>query len=182
MNDVELLEQANDNIKMVFEKMTLIESLNELKKSVSDGKIGVMMPDNSMLSLDMLSQEQINRTKDLIFELIEDNMTDARKFLSRFNLLTHKPSIINQDFEDAVQEMVNQKEETPTIPIDDTEEWKREDVLRKLFIDKGMTAKAIGEMYGVTKCAVGNQLKKYGIRKDNFVPGRQDYSKKKVNP
>ena len=217
MQDKELLDQSQELVKSIFEKMTSIESLGTLKDSVGVGNVGIVMTDGGVIALDILTVDQVSKVKEYIVSLIEENMKEDRRFLSRPNLLSRKPATINQDFEDAVQGMIESAKtpkvsqdanlpfvEVPDAPktneTDDSVEldvslrnppekenrektskkpWTDEVTLKKMFIDEDMTAGQIAEKLGTTKNNVGQYLHKYGIKKDKFVTGKQDYSKKK---
>lgn len=117
MQDKELLEQSQELVKSIFEKMTSIEALGTLKNSVGVGNVGIVMTDGGVIALDVLTVDQVSKVKEYIVSLIEENMKEDRHFLSRLNLLSRKPATINQDFEDAVQGMI-ESAKTPKVPED----------------------------------------------------------------
>lgn len=148
-----------------------------------------------------LVTEKVKELCEKIQEQTTKELKDAERDLKKI-LGLYKPATINKDFEDAVKEMQkstqsatqdvnlpsttsktetedkNIVEDEKPLKIENTEPWKEEEYLREMFLTKGMTAKQIADINGCKKSDVGNYLHKYGIRRDNFVPGKQVYSKK----
>ena len=140
--------------------------------------------------------EQVTIMCNKIQDLAHKNLTNAERELKKI-LGLWKPATTNQDIEEAVQEMLNQKnEEIPQIEEDDaceipfayTEEeqegkpWLDKDKLYEEYITNNKTATQIAREWGTNKSNVYQNLSKFGIKKDDFVPGKQDYSKKKKRP
>lgn len=48
----------------------------------------------------------------------------------------------------------------------------------KYYIEQVLTAGEIGIKFGVSKSMIGNKLSEYGIKKEKFPSGKQDFSKK----
>lgn len=223
MNDMELLEQSKNLVQNVFERMTEVESLGKLKESVEVGNLGIVMKDGGVLSLNILSQDQVDKAKNCIVQLIEDNMEESRRFLSRLTMLSHKSEINNfvketeQSSQDPIldtnfpqstsdtdksEELVNNDEtelkientelKSDSIVMSQSEQnpeeienqstykpWTDRVVLEKMYLQDKKSATQIAQELGCKKQDVYNFLSKYGIKRDNFVPGKQALGKKK---
>lgn len=213
MNDLkEKIEKSKLIVTNIYDCIGRIESVAKTYECVEQGQVGILMPDGNMIDLNVLTDEQIVSIKKSIKEQLDAAITNDSAYLDMISARERKPSTINQDFEDAVEEMVHSVQSTTqdvnlqhstsetekveevdtndeielkienTASTENERPWTNKDTLYKMYITEGMTALSIAEKYSVRKQDIANQLHKYGIKKDDFKPGKQNSSKKKVTP
>lgn len=105
MNDQELIEQSKQAISLGYEHIGKIEALTMTKDNIYEGSVSVLMPDGALMDLNVLTEEQVVAVKKYICLMLDEGLKESRKYLMRLN---HIPAVGNQDFEEAVKEMVEQ--------------------------------------------------------------------------
>ena len=191
MNNLkEKIEKSKLIVTNIYDCIGRIESVAKTYECVEQGQIGILMPDGNMIDLNVLTDDQIVSIKKSIKEQLDVAITNDSAYLDMINSRDRKPAIINQDFEDAVQGMINSAktpkvtEDAKTNEMDDSVEldisqgnppetqntepkiekpWLNEALLRKELVENGLGVGEFAKKYDCKKSDVYNGKSKYGI-------------------
>lgn len=152
----EILKSSNELVNQIFEKMRVIESCDAITDKVKDLDVCFNDNDQCTVSLDgVLNAEQLAGIRSNILDAINNNAVEAQKFLERVNMFSRKPATINQDFEDAVKDMVESSKARP----------KQLDVNEVREYYKDHTIKECCKQFHVTNATMGKFIKENNLVK-----------------
>ena len=175
-----ILENAKELVDDILNCMTKVETCDVISEAVSEQEVVLVKPGGDRyVKLDgVLTEEQMQDVKKYIQNTIDSNKAEAERFLLR---VSGKAATINQDFEDAVQEMINSNPEEPEkdmapeepVEIEQPEEKQYPEMtaeaVRKVYTDGDMTIVEAAVYFGVDK----NKLYKF-ITANNLRKPKKD--------
>ncbi|MDD7176604.1 MAG: hypothetical protein SPG09_12770 [Lachnospiraceae bacterium] len=171
-----ILEQAKALVDDIYNSMTKVETCETLSEAVSEQEVVLVNGGSDRyVKLDgVLTEEQMQDVKKYIQNTIDSNKAEAERFLLR---VSGKDATINQDFEDAVQEMINsnpvepEKEVEPAEPveIERPEEKQYPDLtveeVRKVYTEGEMTIVEAADYFGIDRNKLYRFITDHGLRK-----------------
>lgn len=171
-----ILEQAKALVDDIYKSMTKVETCETLAEAVSAQEVVLVKPGcDRYVKLDgVLTEEQMQDVKKYIQNTIDSNKAEAERFLLR---VSGKAATINQDFEDAVHEMINSNPEEPEkdmepekpVEIEQPEEKQHSELtveeVRKVYTDGDMTIVSAAEYFGVDRNKLYRFITDNGLRK-----------------
>lgn len=180
----ELIKNAQSIVDKIYINMTKVETCEAISEEIATLPIAFVKDNDKYISLEgVLTDQQIDRIKEDVIKQINFNKTEAETFLQSISTFEpskqhiiysdpekRKPATINQDFEDAVQEMIVSRE---------TADKKREEVkpkksikveldydeIKKMYIDDNMTLQEIAEIKGCGRTSIYNFCNTNGLKK-----------------
>ena len=175
MKREELLEKGKSITKEIYEKMTAVETCDNMIEAIKDLPITFIDENGSLIGLEkVLSEVQLLRIKNQIIETINKNSTAAEKWLEKMSSLIDaepektpkkttrstrtakkaEPEKIDEDIEEenvAVEEQVEEKEEKPKKRKKSTPKVEEKPDLEKKEEEKQpeieISEKQLAEMY-----------------------------------
>ena len=175
-----ILENAKALVDDIYKAMTKVETCETLAEVVSTQEVVLVKPGSERyVRLDgVLTEDQMQDVKKYIQNTIDSNKAEAERFLLR---VSGKAATINQDFEDAVQDMINSNPEEPENDMEPDEPAEIEqpeekqypeltvEEVRKVYTDGDMTIIEAAEHFGVDK----NKMYKF-ITANNLRKPKKD--------
>lgn len=175
-----ILENAKELVDDILNCMTKVETCDVISEAVSEQEVVLVKPGGDRyVRLDgVLTEDQMQDVKKYIQNTIDSNKAEAERFLLR---VSGKAATINQDFEDAVQDMINSNPEEPEkdmepekpVEIEQPEEKQHSELtveeVRKVYTDGDMTIIEAAGYFGVDK----NKLYKF-ITANNLRKPKKD--------
>lgn len=171
-----IIENAKELVDDILNCMTKVETCDVISEAVSEQEVVLVKPGSERyVRLDgVLTEDQMLDVKKYIQNTIDSNKAEAERFLLR---VSGKAATINQDFEDAVQDMINsnpeepQKDMEPDEPaeIEQPEEKQHSELtveeVRKVYTDGDMTIVSAAEYFGVDRNKLYRFITDNGLRK-----------------
>ena len=175
-----ILENAKALVDDIYKAMTKVETCETLAEIVSTQEVVLVKPGSERyVRLDgVLTEDQMQDVKKYIQNTIDSNKAEAERFLLR---VSGKAATINQDFEDAVNEMINdnseesEKDMEPEEPVEIEQPEENHypemtaEAVRKVYTDGDMTIIEAAGYFGVDK----NKLYKF-ITANNLRKPKKD--------
>lgn len=205
MNNV--IENAKDLVTKIYEQMGKVEKCDAIMESIRGCKfVFCKDEDDEVVYLDgVMTPEQIEQITQSIFETITSNKSSAENYLASitgdktvetvkedsvkvepaavYDEPRKKAAVINQDFEDAVQDMIDSSNKQDKAKADKvkkamakvekakpTKKYWDIEMLKNMYINQGMTLQQIAEELGVGRTSVYDAIKAAGIKK----PSKRD--------
>ena len=175
-----IIENAKELVDDILNCMTKVETCDVISEAVSEQEVVLVKPGSERyVRLDgVLTEDQMQDVKKYIQNTIDSNKAEAERFLLR---VSGKAATINQDFEDAVQDMINSNPEEPENDMEPDEPAEIEqpeekqypeltvEEVRKVYTDGDMTIIEAAEHFGVDK----NKMYKF-ITANNLRKPKKD--------
>lgn len=171
-----ILENAKALVDDIYKAMTKVETCETLAEVVSTQEVVLVKHGSERyVRLDgVLTEDQMLDVKKYIQNTIDSNKAEAERFLLR---VSGKAATINQDFEDAVQDMINSNPEEPEKDMEPDEPAEIEQTgrkavseltveeVRKVYTDGDMTIVSAAEYFGVDRNKLYRFITDNGLRK-----------------
>lgn len=166
-----ILEKAKALVDDIYKSMTKVETCEAIAEAVAEQEVVLVKPGGERYTkLDgVLTGEQLLDVKKYIQNTINENKAEAELFLRK---VSGKAATINQDFEDAVQEMMNsaankKPEDTPKMEEQKADEYPEMtvDEVRKVYTRGDMTILQAADYFGVDRNKLYRFITNNGLKK-----------------
>ena len=171
-----ILENAKELVDDILNCMTNVETCDVISEAVSEQEVVLVKPGGDRyVRLDgVLTEEQMLDVKKYIQNTIDSNKSEAERFLLR---VSGKAATINQDFEDAVQEMIDsnpeesEKDMVPEEPVEVEQPEEKQypeltvEEVRKVYTEGDMTIVAAADYFGIDRNKLYRFITDNGLRK-----------------
>lgn len=172
-NGDDVLELVSNHVKEIMELADRRRKALEVYNSITDNTNVCLYQSNVLTQFgDLISQESMDQIKQSTIQAIcnaKDNI--AKQIREKIGIKERKPAVINQDFEQAVKEMVEQhgKEEAVKI-VKKVEKLEIEpgmtvEKVKELFWDKDYTIEKTAEVLGVKRSTLYTFICKHDLKK-----------------
>lgn len=169
----DVLEMASNHVKEIMELADRRRKALDVYNSITDNTNVCLYQCGGMTQFgNLISQESMEQIKLSTIQAISNAKDDiAKQIKEKIGIKERKPAVINQDFEQAVKEMVEQhgKEEAVKV-VKKVEKLEIEpgmtvEKVKELFWDKGYTIEKTAEELGVKRSTLYNFICKHNLKK-----------------
>lgn len=186
----EIVSRAQELVQEIYKHMSKIETCDAIVGEIEDKDV-VFCKENKVVDLSaVIDKSQMHDIRKTVIETIKANKEESEKYLSAIsggqsnkNVIAdtepvkRKSEIINQELEDAAQEVINStkntekaKEQHDKKTIEaavQTEERQplTKETLKNMYIKQGMAVKDIAVQLGYEKSTVYKQIAMLGLKK-----------------
>ncbi len=157
-----LLDKSKELVNKIYDSMNVIEQCNIMADKIK-GLPVCFVGEDSVIDLDkVINADQMNGIRDGIILTIQKNAKDAENYLAGLTGAKNKPAIINQDFEDAVNEMVEQAKDNE---VAQKKVELNVNEVKELYINKDYTIKQLCDHFHVGSIRMSKFIKENGLVK-----------------
>lgn len=183
-----VLEDAKALVDDIYKSMTKVETCETLSEAVSEQEVVLVKPGGERyVRLDgVLTEEQLLDVKKYIQSTIDSNKAEAERFLRK---VSGKAAILNQDFEEAVEDMVSSGAKDSQEPAEANQEAVEDepeeapekseieepekkmtpeltlDAVRAVYTEGDMTIRQAADHFGVSQSKLYSFISEHGLRK-----------------
>lgn len=161
-NGDDVLELAANHVKEIIELAERRKKAVEVFNSITDStNVCLYQPGGMTQFSDLISEESMEQIRQSTVQAICNAKDDiAKQIKEKIGIKDRKPAVINQDFEQAVKEMVEQHDKKEAVKVVER--------LEKLEIEPGMTVEKVKELFWDKDYTIEKTAEVLGVKRSTL--------------